>query len=202
MEEELKRIKNKRKNNKETKKSILIKKNKSTNLIAKILIVIIITLSILIMSKTSKELNLKIKRIIFENNFNFNKYMNEYSKYFSEFLPFEKFLNTETVFNEELKFNEKNIYHDGVELKVGQKYLVPSIDSGLVVYIGEKENYGKVVIIQQVNGIDLWYGNLDTVAVDLYDYIEKGTLIGETLNDSLFVVLEKEGTYLNYDEYY
>lgn len=197
MEEELKRIKNKRKLEKKQKKN----DNYLNIMILKILITSIITITLLILSKSSNMLDKNIKKIIFENNINFNKYMNKYVKYFSEFIPFENLFKSEMTFDEKLKYNSKNKYLDGVKLEVENNYLVPALESGLVVYIGEKENYGNVVIVQQINGVDIWYGNLNKIAVDLYDYIEKGSLIGDTTNNSLYIVLEKEGKYLNYEEY-
>lgn len=201
MEEEIIRFKNKKKNI----SNIVIneKRNKHWRMeLIKILIAILITLTILIMSKSSKYLDKNIKKIIFEDTFDFSGYMSKYSKYFSEFLPFEKILNSEPVFNEEMKYSSINKYLDGVSLTVQDKYLVPNMGSGLIVYIGEKEDYGKVVIVQQVDGIDMWYGNLENVAVNLYDYIEKGSLIGETKDELLYIVLEKEGKYLDYEEYF
>lgn len=199
MEEEIIRFKKKKNNYNNTSN---IKNNIFKIELIKTLIVTIITLVILIMAKSSSYLEKNIERIIFKKNFDFSSYMNKYSKYFSEFIPFEKVFNTELVFNEELKYSSINKYLDGAVLSVSSNYLVPSMGSGLVVYIGEKENYGNVVIVQQVNGIDTWYGNLNNVAVKLYDYIEEGSLIGEVKDKNLYIVLEKEGKYLNYEEYF
>ena len=60
--------------------------------------------------------------------------MNKYTKYFSEFIPFENLLKTEMVFNEELIYESKSKYLDGVKLMVDNNYLVPyatSIESAL-----------------------------------------------------------------------
>lgn len=198
MEEELVRFKNKKKKSITT--SHKTNKKLSKELI-KLLLAVVITLGVLIMSKSSKYLDKNIKKYVFESTFDFSKYMNKYSKYFTEFIPFENIFKTDTVFNEELKFSSTSKYLDGIKLTVSDDYLVPAIESGLVVFIGEKENYGNVVIVQQVNGIDTWYGGVDNIAVDLYDYVEKGSLIGEAKEDFLYLVLEKEGNYINYEEY-
>lgn len=202
MEEEILRFKNKKRNISNNKSNKSIKNNKKIDfLLTKILVVIIITLITLILSKSSNALDNLIKKHVFENTFDFNKYMNKYSKYFTEFIPFENLLKTTSVFNEELKYTEKSKYLDGYKLAVDNSYLVPSIKSGLVVYIGEKEKYGNVVIIQQVDGVDMWYGNLNNINVKLYDYIEEGKLIGDTHEDYLYLVLEREGKYLEYEDY-
>ena len=35
----------------------------------------------------------------------------------------------------------------------------------------------------------------------MYDYIEKGKLLGEVKGKELYMVFQKEGKYLNYKEY-
>ena len=60
------------------------------------------------------------------------------------------------------------------------KYLkedVSLIQSGIVVYVGEKDNLGNTVIVQGVDGIDVWYSNLGNVNVSLYDYVSNGDII-------------------------
>ena len=59
-----------------------------------------------------------------------------------------------------LSLTNKESYKDGVSLSVTDDYLVPSQLGGIVVFVGEKEGYGKTVVVQQYNGIDLWYGNI------------------------------------------
>ena len=70
----------------------------------------------------------------------------------------------------------------------------------MVVFIGEKENYGSTIIIENLDGIDFWYSNISTTNLKLYDYVEKGNLVGEVSND-LYMVFSKDGKYLNYEEY-
>lgn len=45
--------------------------------------------------------------------------------------------------------------------RVSNNYLVPTLESGIVVFMGEKEGYGKTIIIEQINGIDVWYSNIE-----------------------------------------
>lgn len=89
---------------------------------------------------------------------------------------------------------------DGVSLKVSSDYLVPVINGGLVVFVGEKEGYGKVIIIEQEDGIDCWYGNLDNVNVNLYDYVEKGSLLG-SVSEELYLVFKNKGEIVSYEKY-
>ena len=79
--------------------------------------------------------------------------------------------------------------------------MVPIIESGVVVFIGEKENYGNTIIIEQIDGIDTFYGNVKINNIKLYDYVEKGELLGETKDNTLYLVFQKDGKSLNYKEY-
>ena len=46
-----------------------------------------------------------------------------------------------------LKYNNISIYHDGIKLEVSDNYLVPALKEGMVLFIGDKDNYGKTIII-------------------------------------------------------
>ena len=70
----------------------------------------------------------------------------------------------------------------------------------MVVFIGDKENYGKTVIIENLDGIQYWYGNISNTSLKLYDYVQNGDLVGE-VKDELYMVFSREGSYLNYEEY-
>ena len=123
-----------------------------------------------------------------------------YDKYLGGVLPLKKDGNTEEVFNETLKYDSISIYHDGVKLSVGDNYLVPSMKEGMVVFIGDKDNYGNTIIIEDLSGVDIWYGNVSNTSLKLYDYVEEGTLLGEA-NKELFMVFSKDDKYLDYEEY-
>lgn len=173
---------------------------KGTTILFKSLITVIITLVILILTKS----NIKFKTIfyknVYEKNISFASLNNLYNKYIGSLDIFDKVVKTESVFNETLTYKSKEKYKDGVKLSVDSKYLVPINESGVVVYIGKKENYENVVIIQRIDGVDEWYGNIDNVNVKLYDYVNKGTLLGEA-DKYLYLVYKKDGNVLNYEEY-
>jgi len=176
--------------------------NKLSMAILKLMILIILFLLVLIYTKSSEQNKVNLYENLFSKNISFATINNLYTKYLGGILPFESFFNNhKPVFNEQLVYNEESIYKDGVKLKVDNKYLVPILEDGIVIFIGEKEDYGKTVIIQQKNGIDIWYGNVDNVNVQLYDYVNKGTLLGETIDEKLYLVYKKEGEILNYKDY-
>ncbi len=169
----------------------------------RLLITILLTLGILIGMKQSTKFKKLFYEQVYETNFSF-AYMNGiYKNLFGSPIPFFEFLKEpiQPTFKEKLVYQKEEPYKDGVKLTVDNGYLVPIKNSGLVVFIGEKEGYGKTVIIQQMDGIDLWYGGLREINVKLYDYVEEGSLLGEVEKQDLFLVFKKEGTILDYKEY-
>ena len=172
------------------------------SLILRTLTVIVLFLILAIISKSNQTYKDLIVTNLYEKNFSFTKVKNLYNKYLGGIVPLEK-VNNEVIpiFNEDLEYTNESIYYDGVKLEVINNYLVPIIEEGLVVYIGEKENYGNVVIIEGIDGIDIWYGNMETTTVKLYDYVEKSTYLGTTKDNYLYLAYAKEGQFLDYKEY-
>lgn len=186
---------------KKTIKKKLVLKKEIKVFLNKLLISIIIFLTALISVKKTPTLKPVLKDKIYEDSFKFITIKNFYEKYFGDFLSNKVSKETTSVFNEKLSFQKINRYKDGVELIVNTNYLVPVIESGIVVYIGEKEDYGYTVIVEQVNGIDVFYSNINPIDIKIYDYVEKGTLLGETKNNNLYLVFQKNGEYLDYKKY-
>lgn len=144
-----------------------------------------------------------INKQVYQTNFLFAKINETYEKYFGSILPLPD-INPETtqsVFNENLVYESKESYKEGVRLTVNQNYLVPVLESGIVVFIGNKDNYGKTIIVQQVNGIDLWYVGVENSNLKIYDYIEKGSLLGETISNEMYLFYQKAGEFVDYQEY-
>jgi len=166
----------------------------------KLLVVVILFLSLAIAYRSSDYLKEKIIKYIYTDNISFTKINNMYNKYLGGILPIRKSIDTKEVFNESLNYISESVYYDGVRLTVSDNYLIPSLDDGMVVFVGEKENYGNTVIIENLEGIYTWYGNISNTSLKLYDYIEEGSLIGE-VNKYLYLVFSKEDEYLNYEEY-
>lgn len=177
-----------------------MKNNIGTIFFIKLLISIILTLIILILIKSSSSFKNDFYKQVYSNNISFTKLKKVYNKYIGDTDIIDKVVKTETVFNEKLTYNFSEKYLDGVKLSIDSNYLVPISESGIVVFIGEKEGYGNTVIVQRIDGIDEWYGNIENVNVQLYDYVSEGELLGES-NNNLYLVYKKDGNVLNYEEY-
>lgn len=187
--------------NKKVSKKLVLKKSVK-NFFNRCLVVIIIVLLSMIVIKKNPSFKNKIIKYVYEENINFTKLKNIYDKYFGKILSIDKVVpKEEKVFNEKLSYSKASVYKDGVELKVDDNYLVPNLESGIVVFMGDKEGYGNTIIIEQVNGIDVWYSNINTNDIKLYDYIEKGKLLGEVAGKKMYMVFQKDGKVLNYKDY-
>ena len=178
-------------------KEHLVLRKEIKKALSKILLSIIIFLIGMILVKSNPKLKETIKTKVYEESLPFQKLKNTYKKYLGNVIEVEK---TQEVFNETLSYNKASKYKDGVKLNVSNNYMVPILESGVVVFIGEKENYKNTIIVEQTNGIDVFYGNIKSNNIKLYDYVEKGELLGEA-NNELYLVFQKDGKYLDYKEY-
>lgn len=187
--------------NKKIKKKLVLKKS-FQNFINRTLIVTILFLISLILIKSNLTFKNNVIKYVYEDSFKFTKFKSVYEKYFGKLLSIDKITHKEEkVFDEKLDYQKANVYKDGVSLTVVENYMVPTLESGIIVFMGEKEGYGNTVIIEQIDGLDVWYSNIKSNNIKMYDYIEKGNLIGEVNGKKLYMVFQKEGKYLNYKEY-
>lgn len=194
VEEYMKKIHEKHKEPKEHSYKISI--------IRRTLLTTTIILILLITCNLSDKAKNFLNKYIFETNYNFSKINSLYKKYLLD-LPKNAIKDNKdkTVSgNKILEYNDINDYKEGAELIVDDNYNVKMLESGLIVFIGEKEEYGNTVIVQQSNGIDVTYGNITTTDIKVYDYIEKGTIIG-TANKKLYLNFTKDGETLDYKTY-
>lgn len=172
-------------------------------LFTKFLICIILTLVTLIVTYKNNKLKSLLYEKVYDTNFSFATINKLYKSYFGSPLPFKDLFSDKIAptFNEKLSYYSKEKYLDGEKLVVDDNYLIPILESGMVVFIGEKEGYGNTIIVQQVNGVDVWYSNIGESSVKMHDYIEKGSLLGETKGDILYLVFKKDGNVLDPEDY-
>ena len=169
--------------------------------ISKILISIIFLLVSIIYIKLSDNNKKFYESIFLENSISFTKVNDWYQKYFGNVIPVPNVVDDTPVFNEDLTYKDKTDYLNGSLITVSNDYMVPVMQSGIVVFIGEKEGYNNTIIIQGIDGVDIWYGNIDNTNLNLYDYVKKGDLIGNVNDNSLYLVFMKDNNYISYEEY-
>ncbi len=183
-------------------KTRLVLKKSVKNFISRLMITIILLLALLIVIKQDPKFKDVIRKNVFSESLEFTKAKKVYQKYFGKFLSVDNIVKEDTpVFSEKLQYSKSNKYKDGVMLTVTSNYMIPILESGIVVFIGEKEGYGNTVIIEGIDGVAVWYSNIKSVKVNMYDYVEKGSLLGEVNNKKLYLVFQKEDKYLDYKKY-
>ena len=196
-----KRMRNKRKGNNQ-KEDDNSSRSYVNSLISRILLSVIVFFAAIIFANSTKIGNEFIRETVLKENISFTKIANIYNKYFGSIVPFDKVIrDDQTVFNEKIQYESITNYKDGYELKVNKNYLVPTINSGVVVFVGEKEGYGNTVIIQGIDEVDYWYGNVGNLSVSLYDYVSKGSYLGTAEGEKMYLLFRKDSEYLEYNEF-
>ncbi len=194
------------KKHRQQKSSIHPVKKFTFRFFTQLLLTVILFLGTLIAMKMDHNIKNVIYQNVYQKNLKFASTNELYQKYLGSILPLDFGISKGSgedvaVFQEQLTYSDASLYKDGGVFQVGEHYMVPVLESGIVVFMGEKENYGTTVIIQQVNGIDVWYGNIKAGNIQMYDYVEKGDLLGESLSKEIYLVFQKEGKFLDYKEY-
>lgn len=168
-------------------------------LLSKFLLAVIFFLSSIIFTNMSDKNLLLYKEYVLSESLPFTKIKGIYENLFGEVLPKDE--NVQTVFDGKLVYKNIDNYLDGEVLTVNTNTLINNIKGGIVVYSGEKEGYGNTVIIQGIDGVDIWYGNMNNIAVNLYDYVESGTVLGDVSGDKLYLVIKKNNEFIKYEDY-
>lgn len=177
------------KNKKDSKANNIFKK-----ILSKLFTIVIFTMIVITLSNTSPKFKSFIVDKVLNSTIDFS-FVNKLSNKVTN--VFKTPNNTLPVVKEEN--NRKERYKDGIKYIVNKGTGVNIKDSGIVTYIGNKDGYNNTVIIQQSNGYYAWYGNIKE-EVKLYDYIESGSKIGETLTNEYYYVLLKDNKPVNLNE--
>ena len=168
-------------------------------IISKVLLSIIFLLVSIILINKNENIKKFYEDKVFNDSISFIKFNELYNKYFGSITS--TYPTEELVFNESIQYSNIDNYLNGKVLTVSNNYIVPSIGSGIIVYLGDKDNLGNTCIIQGVDGVDIWYSNIDTSNLTLYDYVSKGDMLGTNLSDKLYLTLEKNNEFIDYETY-
>lgn len=194
--------------NKKLKKEKKDDDNKSTlskflfTILIKSLIVVLLFLSSMIFIRQNDKNKKIFKEKVYSNSLSFAKIYNLYSKYLGDALPFKDTIKDDTkkVSNEKITYSSIKKEGDDYLLVVPSNYTLQSIKSGIVIEVKKDDKYKNIVKIQDKSGVNITYKNLSEVEVKLYDYVEKGEILGST-SDKLYINFEKDGKYLSYEKY-
>lgn len=194
--------------NKKLKKEKKDDDNKNTlskflfTILIKSLIVVLLFLSSMIFIRQNDKNKKMFKEKVYNNSLSFAKIYNLYSKYLGDALPFKDIIKDDTkkVSNEKITYSSIKKDGYGYLLVVPSNYTLQSIKSGIVIEVKKDDKYKNIVKIQDKSGVNITYKNLNEVEVKLYDYVEKGEILGSVSN-KLYINFEKGGKYLSYEKY-
>ena len=175
------------------------KDHKIVRFINKVLMAILLGIVSLIVMQYSPKFKMFMEEEVLNKNLSFGFIGNIYNKYFGKVLPSSN--TVAEVFNEKLTYSNKVEYQDGYNLTVTPNYLVPTIEGGVIVFIGEKDNLGKVITIEGEDNSTITYGNLKNIELRLYDYVNKGKYLGEVSSNTLYISILKDGKKADIETY-
>ena len=160
--------------------------------------VIFVLLCAIFVNMSDKNL-LLFKDYFFNNTLEFTKINELYKTYFGNIIP-EEISPTISVASTDKDYINIEEMSDSYKITLTGDTM-HFLQSGIVVFIGDKENLGKTVIIQGNDGVDIWYSNLNNVNLSMYDYVEKNTLVGEFKENVAILTFMEDGNYISYENY-
>ncbi len=193
------RIRNKRNDTLQNKKMNKKERNYVSNLFTRILISIILILGCAIFVNMKDENLLYFKNKLFNETIPFAKINDLYTQYFGKIDP-EMTQETTSVFQDMSKFVSIDAMDNSYKAKMNDNQ-ISFLESGIVVFVGEKDGLGQTVIVQGIDGVDIWYSNLISNNITLYDYVEKDSILGEVNNNEIYLTFMSDGKYIGYENY-
>ena len=122
-------------NTKKTVKKRLVLKKSVKSFITRALITVIIFLVGMILIKKDNNIKNTILENVYDKNFEFTKIKDVYQKYFGNILSIDQLaVKEQAVFQETLSYKNAHTYLDGVKLTVDENYMVPVLESGIVIF--------------------------------------------------------------------
>lgn len=184
------------------KENLPFKLKYAKGLISRVLITIIFVLGSIIFTNISEDNKALYQKYVLENSLEFTKINELYQSVFGNVDIAKKDENSdsEVVFGD-VSYTNIEPFKNGVKLTVGMNEVVNVITSGIVVFIGEKDDLGNTVIIQGNDGVDIWYSNITENDIKVYDYVEAGSILGSSNSEAIYLTINKDGEFINYEDY-
>lgn len=181
------------------------KKNESfssSNLwMTKLLLSIIIVLLCLIVSNLNHTFKDAFQSQVLEHTIHFSNIHKFYDKYIGSLTKSEETVpvsSTVSSIHQLARVENNGTYTFSVE----KEYPVSFLESGIIVFIGDKYGLSDTVIVQGNDGVDLWYSHVLVSAYSLYDYVRKGDILGTSIDDTFLLTIMKDGNTLKYEDYF
>ena len=169
-------------------------------LISRTLITVIFVLGSIIFTNISDENKALYQKYVLEDSLEFMKINELYNSVFGKVDITDNSDKDEVVFGS-ITYTNVEPFKNGVKLTVGMNEVVNVITSGIVVFIGEKDDLGNTIIIQGNDGVDIWYSNITDSDIKVYDYVEAGSILGTSNGEDIYLTISKDGQFISYEEY-
>lgn len=183
------------------KENLPFKLKYAKNLISRVLITVIFVLGSIIFTNVSDDNKALYQKYVLEDSLEFTKINELYQRIFGDVdITKKDNPDSEVVFGD-VTYTNIEPFKNGVKLTVDMNEAISVIASGIVVFIGEKEDLGNTIIIQGNDGVDIWYSNITENDIKVYDYVEAGSILGSSNSKNIYITINKDGEFINYEEY-
>lgn len=170
-------------------------------LISRSLIAVSFVLGSIIFTNISDRNKELYQKYVLEDSLEFTKINELYQNLFGKVDITSKKDPDSSMVSGNITYTNIEPFKNGVKLTVGMNEVVNVITSGIVVFIGEKDGLGNTIIVQGNDGVDIWYSNITDTDIQVYDYIESGSILGTSNAEDIYITICKDGEYMNYEEY-
>lgn len=170
-------------------------------LISRSLVAIIFVLCSIIFTNVSDKNKELYQKYVLEDSLEFTKINELYQSLFGKVDMTSKKDDDSSLVSGNITYTNIEPFKNGVKLTVGMNEVVNVITSGIVVFIGEKDDLGNTIIVQGNDGVDIWYSNITDTDIKVYDYIESGSILGTSNAEDIYITICKDGEYMSYEEY-
>lgn len=178
-----------------TVKEKYVLKKPIKKIINKLLEAIIVFLTGMIIVKSNPVMAKNIEKEIYNKSFSFTKMNNLSKKYFGPLIPKVTEV-TQQVFNEKINYIKKEGLENGIKLTVNDNTPIAVLENGMIMNIDNNS-----ITIEQVDGVKVIYNNILNKDFKLYDYLEKGEIIGYSASNEISIIFSKEGEKVDYQKY-
>lgn len=192
-------LKYKKKNNKKDNDNKYTFKTFLFNMFIKTLFVIVLFLGAVIFVKYDNNNKKLIKNVVYKKSLSFAKIYNLYQKYIGDALSTKSNEETLKVSSNEISYTNYKKENNGFIIDVNDT-LMPAIKSGVVISKKKSNTYDYLVTIQDKDGVNITYGMLNDTDIKLYEYVKKDEVLG-SIKNKVYLIFEKDGKYLSYEEF-
>lgn len=170
-------------------------------LIKTLIVAVIFLISLIFVKKSDKNKEI-IKKTVYKNSISFAKIYGIYKDYLGDVVPFKNIFknNVKLASSDKISYEKIEKEGNGYTLTVSDDYALQSLKSGIVIETKKDDKYNNIIKIQDKNGLNITYGYLNDLNVKLYDYVEKGEILGRC-SKKVYLIFEKKDKYLSYEKY-